>query len=257
MSITIDALLSTEAPTLGHVFPTMKDGRTEHLSVQQIANLIIASITDSAPTTLDTLNELAVALDNDPNFAATIAAALAEKADQAFVLDEFNARLWQKTGIVNNSTTIDITEIPSNFTRLEIQLKNIASASDAVDLHARIDSGSGFINTSGAYSWFQRYASTAVAFNEISAASDTKMIIANGFGTAIDETGNLIFNVLQASNNNIPGFMWVGEISDALPAYRRVEGNGRRLATGRVQGIQFFMSSGNMSCEYSAIAHLE
>jgi hypothetical protein len=40
---------------------------------------IIATITDSAPTTLDTLNELAAALGDDPNFATTVTNSIATK----------------------------------------------------------------------------------------------------------------------------------------------------------------------------------
>lgn len=40
----------------------------------------IAALVDSSPTLLDTLNELAAALGDDPNFAATVTAALASKA---------------------------------------------------------------------------------------------------------------------------------------------------------------------------------
>lgn len=43
----------------------------------------IASLVNSSPTTLDTLNELAAALGNDPNFATTITALLAQKAPLA------------------------------------------------------------------------------------------------------------------------------------------------------------------------------
>ncbi|WP_201450200.1 hypothetical protein [Sphingobium yanoikuyae] len=47
--------------------------------VSQLATYITALIVDSAPGTLDTLNELAAALGDDPNFATTIATALAGK----------------------------------------------------------------------------------------------------------------------------------------------------------------------------------
>ena len=43
------------------------------------ATNITASITDSAPATLDTLNELAAALGDDPNFATTVTNSIAEK----------------------------------------------------------------------------------------------------------------------------------------------------------------------------------
>ena len=49
------------------------------------ATNIIATITDSAPATLDTLNELAAALGDDPNFATTTANQIALKANAADV----------------------------------------------------------------------------------------------------------------------------------------------------------------------------
>ncbi|NQE88113.1 hypothetical protein HPY32_14080 [Nocardia terpenica] len=42
-----------------------------------------AALVGQAPTTLDTLNELAKALGNDPNFATTVAAQIGAKADRA------------------------------------------------------------------------------------------------------------------------------------------------------------------------------
>jgi hypothetical protein len=46
------------------------------------ADDIIAEITDSAPQTLDTLNELAAALNDDANFASTVTTALSNKQDK-------------------------------------------------------------------------------------------------------------------------------------------------------------------------------
>ena len=42
----------------------------------------VASIVESAPETLDTLNELAAALGNDPNFATTVATQIGKKVDK-------------------------------------------------------------------------------------------------------------------------------------------------------------------------------
>ena len=49
------------------------------------ATNIVATITDSAPATLDTLNELAAALGDDPNFATTVTNSIATKANAADV----------------------------------------------------------------------------------------------------------------------------------------------------------------------------
>lgn len=49
------------------------------LALNDLKTWIVAAITDSAPGTLDTLNELAAALGDDPNFATTMTTALAGK----------------------------------------------------------------------------------------------------------------------------------------------------------------------------------
>lgn len=49
-------------------------------SVSDITTQVQASIVDSAPETLDTLNELAAALGDDPNFATTVTNQIAQKA---------------------------------------------------------------------------------------------------------------------------------------------------------------------------------
>lgn len=64
-------------------FPAILAGVTKKLSVDQVKVLIMAAILDSAPATLDTLNELAAALGDDPNFAATITAALGLKLNSS------------------------------------------------------------------------------------------------------------------------------------------------------------------------------
>ena len=46
----------------------------------------IANLVNSAPTTLDTLNELATALGNDPNFATTISTQIGTKANDNAVV---------------------------------------------------------------------------------------------------------------------------------------------------------------------------
>lgn len=51
-------------------------------SVSDIVTQVQAAIVDSAPETLDTLNELAAALGDDPNFATTITNQIAQKADK-------------------------------------------------------------------------------------------------------------------------------------------------------------------------------
>ena len=73
----------------------------------QDSTTIIASITDSAPTTLDTLNELAAALGDDPNFATTVTNNIATKAP-------INNPTF--TGVISGDGS-GLTNIPSGISR--------------------------------------------------------------------------------------------------------------------------------------------
>jgi microcystin-dependent protein len=55
------------------------DGKTTASYVDSAVSTAVANVIDTAPSTLDTLNELAAALGDDPNFATTITTALAAK----------------------------------------------------------------------------------------------------------------------------------------------------------------------------------
>lgn len=65
----------------------------EGLTAAQIQAAVTAAIIDSSPATLDTLNELAAALGDDPDFATTITNSIAAKASQADLDVEEAARI--------------------------------------------------------------------------------------------------------------------------------------------------------------------
>ena len=64
----------------------------------------ISSLVDSAPETLNTLNELAAALGDDPNFATTITNQIARKAD-ASVLDNYATKTALTSGLAGKADT--------------------------------------------------------------------------------------------------------------------------------------------------------
>ena len=78
--LTAKAPLASPALTGTPTAPTATPGtNTTQLATTAFANAAAAAIVDSAPGTLDTLNELAAALGDDANYAATTAAAIAAK----------------------------------------------------------------------------------------------------------------------------------------------------------------------------------
>lgn len=74
----------------------------------------LSELVDSAPDTLNTLNELATALGNDPNFATTIAAQIGSKADIT-VVDELSQTINNK---VNKEDVYTKTEVDNLITKV-------------------------------------------------------------------------------------------------------------------------------------------
>lgn len=70
--IRIDQLDTTLYPSLAHFFAAMKDGLTVQLSVQQVADLVKAYLAEDAPATLDTIKEIATALQDNPDVITTL-----------------------------------------------------------------------------------------------------------------------------------------------------------------------------------------
>lgn len=89
-NVKISELESTTNFTTGDQFVIVKDGQTVKIAGNDLAASIVSltnlatrpyvdAIVDLAPATLDTLRELAQAINNDPNFAATITEAISNK----------------------------------------------------------------------------------------------------------------------------------------------------------------------------------
>lgn len=70
----------------------------------------VASLVDSAPGTLDTLNELAQALGDDPNFATTITNQLSEVRDLINNDEDFYTQPTEPTEAVDGDFWVDTSE---------------------------------------------------------------------------------------------------------------------------------------------------
>lgn len=103
MTTRIDELPSTVLPSGEHEVAAMKDGLTVKLTVNQIITLAKALILDNAPDSLDTLNELAAALNDDPDFATNI-------------MNQLAAKLPLTGGVVSGLTEFQNNIRVSNFT---------------------------------------------------------------------------------------------------------------------------------------------
>ena len=87
-ALSAKAALASPALTGTPTAPTASGGtNTTQLATTAFVQAAIAALVASAPGALDTLNELAAALGNDANYAATVTSALATKLDSSSTLD--------------------------------------------------------------------------------------------------------------------------------------------------------------------------
>ncbi|HAY5652834.1 TPA: phage tail protein [Escherichia coli] len=95
----------------------------------------IAALVASSPAALDTLNELAAALGNDPNFAATMTNALAGKMDKA----------------ANGTDIADVSEFLKNLGLGEAAKRGVGTGDNQIPDMGAFASGSGWFRLPGGY----------------------------------------------------------------------------------------------------------
>ena len=83
-------------------------------ATETYVNTAVSNLVASAPTTLDTLNELAAALGDDANFSTTIITALGDKADTASLANVATSGSYTD---LTNKPTIPAAQIQSDWTQ--------------------------------------------------------------------------------------------------------------------------------------------
>lgn len=91
----------------------------------------ISNLVDSSPSTLDTLNELAAALGDDPNFATTIASGLGQKANLSGAIFTGPVTIPSGTGNFNNLSINNIPVSVSGHIHSYTDITNFASGVEA------------------------------------------------------------------------------------------------------------------------------
>ena len=152
--------------------------QNSNFATESYVTSAIDNLVNAAPSTLDTLNELAAALGDDANFSTTITNTIATKLAITAFDGKFDSALA-------NKTTDDITE-GSNLYYTSTRVEGVV---DSAYINARVDAGSSLIGVtdtsgdlatslgSGATSGSQ---STAVGYNAKASATQN---VAIGYGS--------------------------------------------------------------------------
>jgi len=113
--ISLKAPLASPALTGTPTAPTAASSTsTTQIATTEFVRTEITNLVDSSPSTLDTLNELAAALGDDPNFATTVATSIGTKADASVVSSH--------TGNTSN---------PHSVTKTQVGLGSVDNTADS------------------------------------------------------------------------------------------------------------------------------
>lgn len=180
------------------------------LATENYVDTKVAGLVDSAPGTLDTLNELAVALGKDPNFATTVTTQISEKVDKTTTINghALNANIIlsaSDVGALENTTTLSSFENDVGYLTQE-QNSNLINGSATGSLRT-INSleenfyytigdyaiAEGYTKSPGVYSHAEGYASAA--FGRASHAENSGIAIgdcshAEGYYTVSYQNGS-------------------------------------------------------------------
>ncbi|MBY5804071.1 hypothetical protein HFN52_10725 [Rhizobium leguminosarum] len=158
--------------------PVSNAGASGRLSVGQMLDLLV----DGAPATLDTLNEIAAALNDDANLAATLTAAIALKAD---------ASTTTTHALTAKTTPVDADEFRIADSAASFGFKKITWA----NIKAGIKSFFGATGTAPVYAC-RAWVRFAGASGTISASGNVTSVTRNGVG---DYTVNFTDNMPDAN----------------------------------------------------------
>lgn len=102
----------------------------------EVIDAAIAAIVSAAPTTLDTLNELAAALGDDPNFATTITTALGQRV--AVTAQTFTGpEQTQARTNISAASIASVTAVADDLAALQVDLGDVTSDVNALYIATR------------------------------------------------------------------------------------------------------------------------
>lgn len=151
----------------------------------------LANIINSAPSTLDTLNELAAALGDDANFASTILNAIDGKADTSHTHTKS-----QITNFAHTHTKSDITDFAHTHTKSDI--------TDFAHTHVKSDI-TDFAHTHDASEVTNTLSTITATTYTLQASDNGKTLILNPTGGSISFTINDVFSVGQRTDVYLKG----------------------------------------------------
>ena len=217
--IEVRAPLKSPALTGTPTAPTPPDDAAgNEIANAEFVRKLLAALVDSSPEALDTLNELAAALGNDPNFATTVTNALAGKqplndvltAVSQIIPEENTLPYFSEEGRIllaqlsEKARALLALDTPEAM-RTELELKAAATMEPQSDIRDRTP---GRLALSGMHGFGQAFASAdALAFEGLSDFVEwLKKVTPGRYAVSITDSSQLLTGTTQF--NGIIDVMW-------------------------------------------------
>ena len=158
-----------------------------NLATETYVNTAVSNLVNAAPSTLDTLNELAAALGNDANYATTITTSLGTKVDKINIT----------SGSVGSATQIPVItyNAQGQITAVSTAALNASSTNTANYLVQRDSSGN-----------FSAGTISSTRLNSTSVYSDS--YYSTSGNTVINSNGDITFDGTPTTTNQNRGLFW-------------------------------------------------
>ena len=187
--------------------PTANSGnKSKTIANTEFVQNTIASLVDSAPETLNTLNELATALNNDPNFATTITNMIAEKESKTDANVEYET-LRQAIAAKRDNLTFDTT--PTAGSTNPVTSDGIKKAIDTKQNNLTFDTTptAGSVNpvtSNGVYEAIHSHQGE-LTYDSVPTANSTNLVNSGNIKTALDlKQDNLTFDATPTAGSTNP-----------------------------------------------------
>lgn len=256
-NVRIDELNGTALPSSQHVFPAMKDGVTVKLTVQQVSDLVRAVILDGTPAALDTLNELAAALGDDANYAATITAALGEKLVKSQSLADLPDKQLARVNlgvpaivsiqtVTSAVSAVDIS-LPSGYNFFSLKAMGVKCSDVAgVTLRGRFsaDGGGSFYTAAENYRWasiITNPGGTNGVIGQMNSVDDSMIMANNLYG---DFTSDFQSEISVQANPSVVSNTAVYGPTSGMITHQYAS---KLLVAGSVNLLRLFPSAGTIT----------
>jgi hypothetical protein len=195
-------------------------------ATQGYVNTAISNLVASAPTTLDTLNELATALGNDPNFATTIATSIGTKVPQTRTIT-INGTVYDLSADRSWSIAAGVTSFNTRTGAITLTNTDVSSALGYIPYSSL--NPSGYITSSALSGYLPLSGGTLTGALSGTSATFSGAIITNtNLGLTINPSSGTSYQAYQINGTN---YLYIG-----------VAGNTDGIITGAATGDAVFRS---------------